>query len=165
MTDTVGPALESLLEEARLALLACERPAGLVTLAPGNTVVWDNCCDSDEGNGELWTRLISIVPQPQPSQPCDITDLQARVGVGVVRCMHGLNDDGDPPTAEEMTEDTLGMTQDAAILLNAIREWEGTRFVNLKSLKVESGLPQGPSGYCGGFEWTLTFRVGLCGGC
>jgi hypothetical protein len=102
-------------------------------------------------------RVVSDLPQPQSSQACDITDLQARVGVGVVRCVHGLGDDGFP-TAAEMTGDALGIMEDADVLLHAIRDWEGTRFVNLKSVRVEQGLPQGPSGFCGGWEWTVTFR-------
>jgi hypothetical protein len=27
---------------------------------------------------------------------------------------------------------------------------------------METGLPQGPSGYCGGFEWTITLLNGVC---
>jgi hypothetical protein len=143
-------------------LIACERPVGLVTLAPGNNVVWDNCC---EGGGELWVRLISALPQPQASQACDITDLQIRAAVGVVRCMHGVDDDGQPPTAAQMTSDTLETTKDADLLLQAIRAWPGTNRVVRKTLRVEQGLPLGPQGYCGGWEWTLVFRLLLCEGC
>lgn len=162
MTDTLGPALESLLETAKTALEDCDRPAGLVSLAPGNNVAWDNCCECD--GGQLWVRVVSALPRPQPSQPCDITDVQVRLGLGVVRCMHGLSDEGFP-TVEQMTGDTLAMTQDADILLWAIRDWELTRFVIPKSLLVEQGLPQGPSGFCGGWEWTLSFRLLQCRGC
>lgn len=163
--DVLGPALESLLDKANAALVECEKPVNLVTLAPGNTVSWDNCCGENHIGGELWVRVVSIVPQPQPSQPCNITDLQVRAAVGVVRCMHGVTDEGESPTAEQMTGDTLAMTSDADTLLRAIREWETIPAVNRKSLKVEQGLPLGPQGYCGGWEWTLTFRIGLCDGC
>lgn len=163
--DTLGPALQSLLTKANDGLIECDRPVFLTTLAPGNNVVWDNCCGDGDVGGELWVRVVSIVPMPQPAQPCDITDLQVRVALGVVRCMHCLDDEGDAPTAEEMIDDTLNMTQDADILLRAIRTWTGTQFVNMKSLKVEQGLPLGPQGCCGGWEWTLTFRLLMCGGC
>jgi hypothetical protein len=159
--DTLGPALESLLDDAKRALEECGVEPGLVTLAPGSEVAWDNCC---EGGGELWVRVLNIIPQPQGSQPCDITDLKVRIGMGVVRCMHGLNDEGFP-TAEQMTGDTLAMTQDADILLRAIRNWEGPTEVNMKSLVVESGTSLGPSGFCGGWEWTLGFRYQTCAGC
>jgi hypothetical protein len=40
-----------------------------------------------------------------------------------------------------------------------------TKFINPKSLRVEQGLPLGPLGYCGGWEWTLVFRLLMCSGC
>lgn len=159
--DTLGPTLESLLSSVENLLADCDRPVGLVTLAPGADVAWDNCCD---GGGELWTRVISIAPQPATAQPCDITDLEVSVGVGVVRCMHGLNDEGFP-TAEQMTGDTLAMTADADVLLRAIRDWDPGKYVHQKSLNVLNGTPLGPSGFCGGWEWTLSFRLMLCAGC
>lgn len=159
--DTLGPALESLRDAAVEVLEECGREVGLVTLAPGAEVAWDNCC---EGGGELWVRVLDITPMPQGSQPCNITDLRARVGLGIVRCVHGLNDEG-APTSEDMTGDTLTMTADAEALLRAIRGWEGTKQVTLQTLTVESGTPQGPSGYCGGWEWVLTFRYQMCAGC
>jgi hypothetical protein len=171
--DLVGPTLQSLLAKADEELRKCHRPTGLVALAPGNTVAWDNCCGTgDDGSpaGQLWVRLISQVPQPQPDQPGGIDGVQVRAAVGVVRCMHCLKDDGSFPTAEEMNGDTLRTTRDADTLLSAIRdwkseEWDQKRFLNWKSLKVESGLTLGPQGCCGGFEWTLTFNMQVCVGC
>jgi hypothetical protein len=167
--DTLGPALQSLLDIANSALIECERPVGLITLAPGNNVVWDNCCD---GGGELWVRVISAHPQPQAyghaggaaGQECGITDLKVQVGLGVVRCMHGVNEEGTP-TAEQMTGDTLDMTRDADLLMQAVRGWPGTQFVVLKTLNIEQGSPLGPLGFCGGWEWTLSFRLLLRQGC
>ena len=156
--DTVGFAVEDLLSDAEDALIAKDRPVGLVVFAPGNNVVWDNCCAASDGGGQLWVRVVSVLPQPAGAQPCDITDLQVRVGLGVVRCMLGGDEEGFP-TAEEMLEDARGAGRDAEILLTAIRDWAGTQHVNLKSLRVEQGLPLGPQGYCGGWEWTLVFRV------
>lgn len=164
MSDGIGPAIQSLLTAAEAQLDDCERPVGLVSIVPGNTVSWDNCCDASDGGGQLWARVISALPQPQGSQACDITDLQVRVGVGVVRCMHGVDEEGFP-TAEEMTSDTLGMTRDADILLNAIRSWDNPLTVVTKTIRVEQGVPLGPQGYCGGWEWTLVFRLLLSSGC
>lgn len=161
--DLLGPLLRSLLDDSRAALAACGREVGLAHLAPGNSVAWDDCSDCAQG-GQLWVRVVSVLPYPQGAQPCDITDLQARVGVGLVRCVHGLSDDGFP-TAEQMTADTLAMTADADTLLGAIRAWRPGPSVNRKSLRVEQGLPQGPEGLCGGWEWTLVFRYVPRGGC
>ena len=164
--DNVGDLLWALLKDAEAALIECERPVGLVSLAPGNTVSWDNCCASgpDQPGGQLWVRLISIVPQPQGSQTCDVTSNQLRIGVGVVRCMHGITEDRSP-TAEEMSADTLGTTADANVLQQALRCSDLVPSANKKSFRFEQGLPQGPQGNCGGFEWTVTVQIGLCKPC
>lgn len=162
------PALQSLLEDARALMEECGHLPNLVFVAPGNTVAWDNCCEGEQGGGQMWTRLVSIVPLPQTSQPCDISNLQVRAALGTVRCMAGIKDDGSFPTAAEMTSDALVTGQDQDIMLRAIRDWQGPqspRTVNLKSLRVEQGVPLGPTGYCGGFEWTLAFQVALRAGC
>jgi hypothetical protein len=162
--DTLGPAAQSLLDSVHARLVACERPVGLVSLVPGNTVSWDNCCSASDGGGQLWARIVSALPNPQGGQPCDITDLQVRMGIGAVRCMHGVDEEGFP-TAEEMTADTLGMTKDADLMLQGIRTWQNPVTVPTKTIRVEQGLPLGPAGYCGGWEWTVMFRLLLCAGC
>lgn len=165
--DTLGPALTDLLDKVDRRLEECDRQAALVTLSPGAEVAWDNCCpdeNTEGGGGELWVRVINITPQPVGSQPCDITDLKANIGVGVIRCMHSLNTEGSP-TKEQMTDDTLNMTKDADAILAAVRTWEGTKHINMKSLSVERGTPLGPLGGCGGWEWTFTFRYQMCAGC
>jgi hypothetical protein len=162
--DTLGPALDSLLAHVEAALKECGRPVGLANLAPGNNVVWDNCCAASDGEGQMWVRVVSSVPQPAGAQPCDIDDTRVSLAVGAVRCMSGVDQEGTP-SAAEMRADTLGMTQDASILLNAIRDWPMTPHVLPKSLQLGSGLPLGPSGLCGGWEWNLSFRLRLCRGC
>jgi hypothetical protein len=166
--DTLGPAMQSLLDDADALLTECGRPTNLVSIVPGNNVAWDNCCGDDGVGGQLWVRTISILPQPQGAQPCDITYLQVRLGLGTIRCMAGLKDDGGLPTATELEADALNMTRDADTLLRAIRDWDGTtdpQTVVLKTLRVEQGVPLGPTGYCGGWEWTLAFGLLMRSGC
>lgn len=170
--DTLSPVLESLLDKANRALVECEHPVGRVVYVAGNTVAWDNCCGTSDEGGQLWVRVVSLLPMPQGNQPCDITDLQVRCAVGVVRCQHCLDEDNEnyAPNVEEMLEDARAQGRDADTILRAIRTWldedfSAKKFVNQKSLKVEQGLPLGPEGCCGGWEWTLTFRLLMCGGC
>jgi hypothetical protein len=174
--DVVGPALRALLAKADDDLRRARRPVGLAVLAPGNNVVWDNCCGDGDGGGQVWARVISVVPLPQGSQACDISHVQVRAALGAVRCMHCLDDEGSPPDPEQMLGDTVAMTKDADSLLGSIRGWSGVDWavpgarprgnslMNWKSLKVETGLPLGPQGCCGGFEWTLTFDTNTVGG-
>jgi hypothetical protein len=125
-------------------------------------------------------RLISLLPLPQggPStvQQCGVEGVQVRAALGGVRCQHCLSDDDDEnyaPSVEEMLEDARGQGADAFRLLESIRTladieveengWH--RWVNWKSWKIEQGLPLGPEGCCGGFEWTFSFNLLLCPGC
>lgn len=175
--DTLGPALQALLRKADADLTACERPVNLAVLAPGNNVVWDDCCGDNNDGGQVWVRVISVLPQPTTSQACDIDSLQVRAAVGVVRCMHCLDSEGNPPDTTQMEGDTLATTRDADTLMRSIQAWggehwevpgvrqKGENFVNWKSLKIEQGLPLGPQGCCGGFEWTLTFSLTMAAGC
>jgi hypothetical protein len=87
--------------------------------------------------------------------------LAARLGLGVIRCAHTITDQGTPPTAEQMTADTLSTTLDSAIILEVIRcclpEIPG-----VKALKVDVGTPQGVLGGCAGWEWQVVVGIDLC---
>ena len=173
--DVVSPVLEALLEHARQDSVECDRPYGRVVYSAGNTVAWDNCCGTSEEGGQLWVRLISLLPQPQGAQVCGVTDMQVRAALGGVRCQHCLDEDDEnyAPTESEMLEDAQAQGADAFRLFESIQTLQDlpaesnpwARLVAWKTLKVEQGLPLGPEGCCGGFEWTFTFRILLCPGC
>jgi len=149
--DRFGPVLEALLACADAALTDCGVPAGRVSLSPGSLVAWDDCCD-----GQLWVRIVGVTPLQ--TVPCAYTSLNLQVGVGIIRCVHVLTDNGDAPTPEELTADTLLGTKDASILLNAITccELPG---VNNRGIRVTNGTPLGAQGGCAGWEWLMTVPV------
>jgi hypothetical protein len=156
VADRVGPVLQSALAAVAPAV-GIDPGAGQVSLQPGNTAVWDNCCES---GGTLWARLVSLVPKYSKDKvPC-LTHVQIRAAVGWVKCVHVLEGDGDPPTAEEQTSDTLQITGDAQAAFDALvaHGWDGTHFFS-RSLRLEQGAPQGPEGGCAGFEWTFSGNV------
>lgn len=171
--EQLGPALLGILAAAYNALEDCGRPVGLAHLAPGTEVAWDNCCPDDgaSAGGQLWVRVITMFPSGRPfpgtdlSQPCDgLTMIGVRVGVGVVRCCHTLDDDGEPPTAEQMTADTLGTTADANALLHAI-ECDIPQLPQVRAARLVSWMPQGPSGGCAGGEWEIIIGLDDCVTC
>lgn len=164
--DLLGPIMSDLLECADKALQEHGRPARLVHLAPGQQVAWDNCCD---GQGQLWVRVISAHPSVGPNAPfpavdaqqsCGVSALAAVLGVGVMRCAHTIDDRGDPPSASEMTADTLDTTRDMSILLRAVQ----CCFLpdRRPTPKVGQWTPQGVMGGCVGGEWQVTVPVGVC---
>lgn len=160
--DVLGPTLETILQCAADALAECGRLPGLVHLAPGAVVSFDNCC---EPGGQLWVRLIEIYPSGRPfpaldsAQQCGITELAMRVGVGVIRCAHTLDADGTFPTAAELTSDALNMTADASILLDALLCCVPDQ---VQISKIDRWTPLGPDGGCVGGEWSFFVGVPIC---
>lgn len=174
-TDQIGPLMQTLLEAGKQALIDAGRPVTLASLAPGATVAWDNCEDNGISEGQLWVRIVTAFPtmgqssrggrnSPFPAadteQLCGINFLAVQFGLGVVRCVATVNDDGVTPSGDQMTADALGMTQDAAALLRAI---ECLVPAQRGAKNVLSWTPQGPQGGCAGGEWTFYMPVPVCG--
>jgi hypothetical protein len=156
-TDVVGPVLSELLVCAAAALPEHARAA----LYPGSEVAWDDCCD-----GQVWVRLVSLVPTGSPVQPtgllpCGVVLWLATVGVGAVRCAHVVNDQGDAPSVAELTADTLGVTADAAALSQAIQCCM-TAVPGVERLSPLRWDPLGPSGGCVGGEWLVSMQLPNC---
>jgi len=162
--DIIGPILEDLLACGYASLCDSNREPGLSFLAPGGDVAYDNCC---EGAGQLWVRLIEMYPTgPFPSRDtrprCAPTLWGARIGLGVIRCAHTVDANGTPPTADQMTGDTLGMTADASALRDALLCCFVNSTRNVDAWSIENWLPQGPQGGCVGGEWTIVIGFGTC---
>lgn len=157
-TDRLGPILAAMLSCAENHL---SEPVGRVVIMPGNTVVYDDCCE-----GQLWARIISIVgasglarPAMQPCLPL----YQVRVGLGVVRCAHTVNDQGRPPTPAEMAADAFQTFRDRADLVEAIVCCIDD-LAEVETLRIEDWLPSGAD-TCVGGEITITFNHVLCTPC
>lgn len=156
-TDLTGPLLLRLLQCAEESLTV---PVGRSHLAPGASVAWDDCC-----LGQLWVRLVSKVPtgsSRDPGQRCGVVLWRSTVAVGVMRCAHVVDDQGNPPSPDDLTQDALAVTRDMTDLEQAIlccmRDVPGAL-----GLTVLAWNPLGPSGGCVGGEWTLTVTEHLCG--
>lgn len=161
--------MAGLLDCAETALDGCGRSVGRAFLAVGD-VAHDNCCEDE---GQLWVRLIEAYPsasgttpfpaQATNAQPCGIKILAARVAVGIVRCAHTLDDQGNAPTAEELTFDALGATADASILLSAIQCCDVLTRSPVQALRIGRWTASGPQGGCVGGEWELVLGLDNCG--
>lgn len=161
--DPFAPPMQAILTCAEEALTADDRPVGLASLTPGGIPAHDNCCNGPAG-GQLWVRLAGAFPsgnpfpQPDTTARCP-TGLAVQIAVGVIRCVHTISDNMAFPTAEEMTADALGITQDAATILDVLRccapddRW---------AIMIGRWNPLGPLGGCAGGEWTATLAVDLC---
>lgn len=162
--DAIAPAETFILGEVEKALKNDGRAVGLAHLAPGAEVAWDDCC-----KGQLWVRTVEVYPtmngSPFPNQDlrqagCGVEMLAVQIGVGVMRCAATLNDQGQPPSAAQMTKDAVGILQDQATVLHTLTCLPGNGYI--KKLLINRWTPQGPSGSCAGGEWTAYIAVGVC---
>lgn len=126
-------------------------------IQPGGQVAWDDCCDCDgeRCGGQLWVRVVRAHPSnPYPVKsiaviPC-ADDFATQLGLGIVRCVHTMDDDGSPPTAEQLTLEAHQAVCDMAALLKAI---ECCSDDIDQTVVVDQWLPLGASGGCAGGEW------------
>lgn len=166
--DPVGPVLEALLDCTLAALCDSGREPGLASLVPGSDVAWDNCCGDKPG--QLYVRLMEMYPTAgagafpgRDTRPrCSPNLWGVRVAVGVIRCVHTVDEQGTPPTADEMQGDALNITKDAAAVRDGILCCFVGNTRNLDGWVLEGWQPQGPRGGCAGGEWVLTLGIATC---
>lgn len=158
--------LFAVLEEARKALEAAGRAPGRVVLAPGTTAAWDDCCE-----GQLYLRVPEVFPsatfpqfdtaQKGVSLSCAIKMLNVRIGLGVIRCAATVKDDGNAPTAAEVSADGTMMLDDMATLLEVITcKLQGIK--GIETVKLDRWIPQGVQGGCHGGEWGVHLAIYPC---
>lgn len=154
-SDPLGQAMQQMLPLAE-ALLAPE--VGRAALYPGAEVAWDDCCD-----GQLWLRVVDVVPsgldQRPSANPCPPPMWRVTFGLGVLRCVGVVDDNGDAPSPARLTADTLQSTADRAALARAIQCGFGEILGRVTFVRW---LPLGPMGACAGGEWLFTGLVGNC---
>jgi hypothetical protein len=163
-TDPLSPLLPNWIECISDHLTT---PVERVTMMPGSDIVWDVC----DCGGQLWIRVVSIVGAAALSepagQPC-AGMYQIRCGIGIVRCAHTVDDEGNPPTPAEMTADALQTFQDRADIIQGILCCIAPCIdedYSMGTLRIEDWLPVGPQGGCVGGEVTITFNQVLCAPC
>lgn len=157
---TVSAKLSALSLAAREAL--SPRPSRVIEIAPGAEVAWDDCCA-----GQVWTRLVQIVPSPVGLQTgalgramhaCQMPFLQATVELGVLRCAATLDDAGRAPSAREISRDGAQGIRDMSALLGVLRCSDDVA-------QLGAWTPVGPNGGCVGGFWTVQMLLSNCIGC
>lgn len=166
MASNLDNVLAGILALAAERFTAADALPGLVFLAPGRTVAWDNCCDDDTGGGQLYLRVIRVYPSSSFPRVDDIGAcgagmVAAQLAIGTVRCAHSIDSEGEAPTAEEMTGDLLNELDDMVLLYEALSKTEDVPGVIRAALGTWQ--PTGVQGGCAGGEWTFTIALsGLC---
>jgi hypothetical protein len=156
VADPIGLAAE-LQRWLDCATEALDPPVGRSFIAPGLEVAWDDCCD-----GQVWVRLLQLIPLDQfntrkaSGHNCAVDVWEITAAVGVVRCVHSLNDDGQAPPPDAITLDGVQMAEDMQALMGAIQ-------CCIQPGSFVRWNPTGPSGGCAGGEWQFVIRIEGCG--
>lgn len=127
---------------------------------PGSSVALDyvNSC-TDATCGMAWVRLVSATPGGLSSDlltqtnNCE-TGLRLNVEVGIVRCSPSPDDEGNPPSAEDMLAATELQIDDMMLMRRAI-----TCCVDSHDYLLGSYSPFGPEGGAVGGFWTVQILV------
>lgn len=115
----------------------------------------------DENCGAAYVRVVNSYPSvdfPEPDVSASCNSVMAySLAVGVLRCVSLGDDDGTPPSPEEMNELTLQMLSDMQAIRRAIQCCLGSNFEDLEYvLGAYTPLPM-QGGVAGG-ETLLTVR-------
>lgn len=127
-------------------------------LYPGVAVSWEGCGECGNGAcGMGYVRPGRVFPYATfPSAVLDascVKPIAYQFEVGVLRCFPTMNDQGEFPPAEEITEVTNKVTQDAWALHRAIRCCKDDDFRG--TVTIQEWTPIGPAGGCVGGFWTI----------
>lgn len=147
--------LRSYSDDAAQALVPI--PDRIIQIQPGQAAAWDVNCD-----GQLWTRLISMTPNPSASPnrvrgagTCAVPFWVATMELGIIRCAATMDNKGNAPKAPRITEDGVQGVDDMAVLLGVLQCSDFTR-------SITSWTPRGPEGgYHGGY-WEFTVDMTNC---
>lgn len=162
MSDSWGAFADSIKTPLEaIAVVAAERlsptPGRVITLAPGEAVAHDNCCD-----GQVWVRLSTLTANQGNDATrqgglsvCNVPHFLAVVELGVQRCAAVLDSQGKAPTPEAIAKDGRQSIDDMAALLSVLRCDDNVR-------SLGTWQPSGPEGGCHGGSWTFTMRFDNC---
>ena len=121
-------------------------------LAPGPLAAWDGPHLAVTLTGTLpGTSDTSARPGGLPGKGVGSMSIpRATYDARVLRCIPTLDDDGNAPTAEELTEATETLLRDLGLLLDAAYAWAAKENPNV-TVTVGQATPLGPEGQLAGY--------------
>ena len=117
-----------------------------------------DCCD----DGAVWVRLAGIRPAGTAASGAVLAcpaGFVATRGVGVVRCVQAMQEDGASPESATLTAEAEQAFADMLAVEQAIRCTLPKRTPTVGTLRW---APMTPEGGCGGGEWTVETLIEPC---
>lgn len=165
VADILRSALALLTEDPEESELDCAPLTPEVcrsALYLGGEVPYDSCdgaCGSGK-NGMVWAKVVSITPTAGDSDQGKCASYIWTAEIGVVRCVAGLGEDGQPPSAARVESDALQQVADADAIFTALRCCP-TRTDALRDVALTRWDPVGQSP-CAGGAWTVRGALNVC---
>lgn len=159
-----GTVMSQILESLQQRLIEDGRPCERVSLYPGTQEVWD----MGSAKGQLYLRHVQTFPttnfpyqQFQPVGNAVYTPNAVRLAAGILRCGSTIDDNGNPPTPEQINADALDEADDTIALIrffyNDLRNIEG-----IKAQHFASVDPKPAAGMMHGVEMTFYLLLDAC---
>jgi len=170
--DDLTPIMEGVLSAAASTLNDEGRPPGRIELTPGLQPAWDDCCA-----GQLYARVIEVFPTAGRDTPfpgrdtrqagpadatCRVHAYALHIGLGILRCAATVSDDGEAPSAAQVTNDAVLMYKDSRSLL-AVLMCDLPSVKGVQQMKLGQWTPLGVQGGCMGGEWDAFLMISACG--
>lgn len=138
-------------------------------LVPGD-IAWDSCdC------GQLAQTVTSVSPSSAfptvsadtPQTPCGPNQMIVNVTLSLVRCVTGVDENGNPPPCDVLLAEAVRLERDRFIARRAVRCYLQELYdaLRLTGFSVGTSTSVGPEGLCGGSELTYSFGIGAAGCC
>lgn len=135
-----------------LASIELDPPVGRTVISPGISSVWDNCCE-----GQLSLIINGIAPKGDPS--C-IVGWDVSITVEIIRCVAVIDDQGTPPSQEQITADALALLDDSEALRDQLLQVPH-EVPQVSRIALTGWQPQNPEGGCAGGSWSARLAL-LC---
>lgn len=129
-------------------------------LVPGDAAMDQYAGDCETKCGMAWVRLITAYPATGVATPSEVpgncnSGLAFEIEVGAVRCISVGEDDGSPPSAEELLAATDLQIRDMVAMHRAILCCDA---INPKDSLLNNYAPVGPTSVVGGI-WTISVML------
>lgn len=176
--DLVQPVASLLLTQLCCRLAGSDYPVCRCAFGFGAPPPISACCECDPEDledpeapiphGEAWVRVGPVVateifPEAVAGPiRCDMGLLAAEFTVGIYRCAPTMDDQGEPPTPEDLAEALTIQLQDRAMLFRVVR-----CALNEADYPYVLGTwePLDPQGGCMGSQMTVTVAISDCLAC
>ena len=128
-------------------------PLCTAAVFPGVEVPWDYAGDCGSTCGFAYVRLMTsfpydVFPQPAFAASC-INPPAHQLAVGIIRCLPVMEDDGDPPSPDDISANALDRFKDQRAIRSAIIK------VQPRGSMLGAWQPLGPLGGNVGGEWNV----------